>query len=201
MTECAGLYARVSTENQDLTNQIEKLRDWAEKNDYDYDLYSEKVSSVSERPEFEKLMDNLEEYDVIAVTKLDRFGRSVLDILQQINRIQDEGVDFVTIDQSIDTSDELIGDIMMKFLAVFSEFERKMIRRRMKEGYDKAYKQGRVGRPRKLNKEEEEFVRKKYNEGLSITTIMHVVESKFDKDVSRSTIHRTVKDNEEENHG
>lgn len=153
----AALYARVSTENQDLENQVEKLKRFADKEQEieEFDLYQEKVSSIKERPQFEEILENLEEYDLVVVTKLDRFARSTKDLLQRLEQLEENDVDLRATDQPIKTDDELYGDIMLKLLGVFAEWERKMIRRRLKEGYDKAREEGRVGRPEKLEDPEE----------------------------------------------
>lgn len=145
--EKVALYGRVSTENQSLDNQEKKLINWAEREDCDYDLYTEKVSSIKERPKFEELMEKVDEYDKVVVTKIDRFGRSVQDMLEKINEIRNKGTEFVSTEQPINTDDDLYGDFMLKILSVIAEFERRMIRRRMEEGFEKAKEEGRVGRP------------------------------------------------------
>jgi len=60
--------------------------------------------------------------------------------------IKDGGAEFVAIDQPINTDDELLGDLTLKMLALFAEFERKMIRKRLEEGYQEALGPGQ-GRP------------------------------------------------------
>ena len=99
----AGLYARVSTRKQELDRQKDKLTSWADRNNYNYDLYHEKVFRVKKRPEYNEMIEKLDHYDVIAVTKIERFGRSLNDILNQINHIKDNNTDFITIDQPIKT--------------------------------------------------------------------------------------------------
>ncbi len=182
MTKKAALYGRVSTQNQSLDSQTDKLKAWAERKGYDYDLYTEKVSSIKERPKFEELMDNVEKYDIVAVTKIDRFGRSVQDILEKINEIKESGSDFVSIDQPIQTDDELYGDFLLKILSVVADFERKLIRRRMEEGFEKAKQEGRVGRPTKLSDEDREALKAMYKQGASYRYLANYF------DVSQSTI-------------
>lgn len=163
----AALYARVSTQNQELKPQTKKLEKYAEQKQKikNYDLYKEKVSSIKERPKFEKILDNLEQYDILIVTKLDRFARSTKDLLQRLEQLEQKNVEFQATDQPINTDDELYGEIMLKLLGVFAEWERKMIRRRLKEGYEKARKEGRVGRPEALNEEEKEELAALYETG------------------------------------
>ena len=112
MSKKAALYGRVSTENQELERQEDKLKSWAEEEGYDHDLFTEKVSSIKERPRFEDLMDQVGKYDIVAVTKIDRFGRSVQDILEKINEINESGAEFVSIEQPINTDDDIYGDFL-----------------------------------------------------------------------------------------
>lgn len=188
MVKEVALYARVSTENQNLDRQVKKLKNWVKEKGYNFNLYSEKVSSIKERPKFKKLMEKVGDYDVVAVTKIDRFGRSLQDILQKINLIQDKGVDFVTIDQPINTEDEMMGDIMTKLLALFAEFERKMIRKRLEEGYEEALKKGKVGRPSALTEKQKDKVEEMYEKGASYKFLANHY------DVSKATIYRTLKE-------
>ena len=169
MGEKAGLYARVSTQNQDLKSQVEKLQSWAEDEGVEYELYQEKASSVKERPEFEELMDNLEAFDFIVITKLDRFGRSLRQMLANIEEVNERAGGIVVIDDqfSIDTRGEetLEQKIIRDFLSLFADVERRMIRRRMEEGYQRAQEEGRVGRPEALDEEEKEKLAAMYESG------------------------------------
>lgn len=185
----AALYARVSTANQELGPQVEKLEQYADRHGYEHDLYEEQVSSIKERPKFEEIMDNLEQYDVVVVTKIDRFARSIRDFTERINDLQMEGVDFEAVDQPINTGDEVYGDFLLKQLALFAELERKMIRRRMEEGFEKAKAEGRVGRPSKLTDEEKSEVAMLYREmKYSYASLAR----KYDCD--ESTIYRALKE-------
>lgn len=187
------LYARVSTDNQELDNQIEKLKSWAERNGHEYDLYSEKVSSIKERPKFEEIMDNLSKYKKLVVTKIDRFARSVRDFIQRYNKLEEKGVEFQAIDQPINTDDELYGDFMLKQLSLFAELERKMIRRRLKDGFKKAQKEGRVGRPRKIQGEAGKSAKAWYKQGASYPFILGRLKKDYGLDVSRSSLYRYLK--------
>ncbi len=186
MKKKVALYGRVSTENQSLDNQEEKLINWAKEEGHDYDLYTEKVSSVEERPKFEELMGKLEDYDAVAVTKIDRFGRSVQDILEKINELKRADTEFMALDQPINTDDELYGDFILKILSVVADFERKLIRRRMEEGFEKAMKEGKVGRP-KADLDKDALV-KMYKGGASYRYLANYF------DVSKSTIRNKLKE-------
>jgi DNA invertase Pin-like site-specific DNA recombinase len=83
-------YARVSTQDQDLSAQLEALRRAGAKT-----VYREKVSGVrADRPQLTKLMASLHKGDVVLVTKLDRLGRSTRELLDLIHRIDKAGAAF-----------------------------------------------------------------------------------------------------------
>ncbi|MFB6158250.1 MAG: recombinase family protein [Candidatus Nanohalobium sp.] len=175
----AALYARVSTQNQDLEPQEEKLREHAEQEDWNFDLYSEKASSIKERPEFEKIMQNIEDYDKVVVTKIDRFARSLQDFLERINKVRENGAEFQALDQPINTEDEMYGEFLLNQLALFADLERKMIRRRMEEGFEKAKQEGKVGRPSSLTESEKESIALKYSEKSYSSDISVAVSCSF----------------------
>lgn len=188
--EKAALYARVSTKNQTLDTQKKKLKEWAEEEGIKYDLYSEKASSVKERPKFEEIMENLDSYDIIVTTKLDRFARSVIDFHKRMEVLKENEVDFKAIDQPNFDTTSPNSEFMMNILVAFAEFERKMIRQRMDEGFRKAQEEGRVGRDPKLGKSGREWAAKKYREDNSITTVQALVNQKYGKDLGWSTVRR-----------
>jgi DNA invertase Pin-like site-specific DNA recombinase len=187
-----GLYARVSTENQELENQEKKLKEWAEKEEHDYDLYSEKVSSINERPEFENLMDNLDKYDALVVTRMDRFARSITDFHDRLEVLDENDVEFTTVDEPFDTMDDMYGEFMMNMTVTFAQFERKMIRRRMEEGFEEALEDGEVGRPAKLNEKHEEFAKDVYEQGKSIAVVQDRINNKFELGASYSAVRRAL---------
>ena len=184
-----ALYARVSTENQELDSQQDKLVNHAEAQDWDYELKSEKVSSIDERPEFEDIMSSLDTYDKLVVTKIDRFARSITDFNERMEFLDRHNVEFEAIDQPINTEDDVYGDFILKMLALFAELERKMIRRRMEEGFEKAKEEGRVGRSSALSKTEKDQVEALYsNKSYSYESLAK------EFDVSVSTIYRCLKE-------
>jgi len=187
------LYARVSTDNQELDLQVEKLTSWAEEKGYEYDLYSEKVSSIKQRPELEKIMSKLDEYNKLVVTKIDRFARSVIHLDQRINKLRDNDVEFEALDQPIKTDDEIFGDFILKQIALYGSLERKMIRRRLEEGFKKAMEEGRVGRPAKIQGKAGKKVLDWYKQGATYPFIVARLESEFNLDVSRSSVYRFLK--------
>ncbi len=132
-------YARVSTLDQDLHTQLEALKAaGAEK------VFSEKASGAkgSDRPELRDLLDWIREGDILIVTRLDRLGRSMLDLCSILQAVQDKGCAFRCLNQSIDTT-TAEGRLMFGMLAAFAEFERHMIKERQAVGIANAKAQGR----------------------------------------------------------
>jgi DNA invertase Pin-like site-specific DNA recombinase len=115
-------------------------------------LFIEKISSrVDVRPQLEAALAYLRPGDTLVITKLDRLGRSVRDLINLVDRIKELGVDLVILHQNIDTSTPS-GKMFFHILAAFAEFEREMIRVRTIEGLEAAKLRNRVGgRRRKLN--------------------------------------------------
>ena len=114
-------------------------------------------------------MNSLEEYDFVVITKLDRFGRSLRQMLENIEEVNERSGGIIVIDDefSIDTRgyQTMEQKIMTNFLSLFADVERRMIRRRMEQGYEKAKEEGRVGRPEELSEEQKEELAALYESG------------------------------------
>lgn len=141
-------YARVSTEGQDLSLQLDELRSrGCDK------VFSEKASSRGELAEKAKALSILEEGDTLMVWKLDRLARSTMELLGDIQALTARGVHFVSIQDSIDTS-TAGGRFQLAVFAALAELERDMIRERTLAGLAAARQRGRVGgRPKGMSKE------------------------------------------------
>src|ERR1035438_6223184 len=102
-TICA-IYARVSTEVQDYKDQLEQLRDYAKRQGWAAVEYLEKLSGKEglHRPVLEKLLKDAQNnrFSVVVVWKLDRFGRSTLDTLENIKKLDAFGIRFLSATQS-----------------------------------------------------------------------------------------------------
>ena len=126
MTTAAG-YVRVSTEQQRADGshdrQRQQLRSWAQREGHDLDLFEDiAISGQSdERPEYDAMMQQLDEFDIIAVRELSRFGRSLQRVLRDIDRIDSAGVRFISITEEFDTSSAM-GTAMLQMIGVFNEF-------------------------------------------------------------------------------
>lgn len=124
-------YARVSTEDQDLSMQTAKLLAAGVHPD---NLHVDKVSAVAKRrPGLEDALKDCVAGDTLVVWKLDRFGRSVLDLLTRIKALQDRGVGFRSLTDNIDTNTP-IGNLILVLLSAIAQFERDLIAERTKAG-------------------------------------------------------------------
>jgi DNA invertase Pin-like site-specific DNA recombinase len=144
-------YARVSTSGQDLGLQLEKLSDCDR-------IFQEKVSGGKgvSRPALREALAYARNGDVFVVTKLDRLARSVHDLMQITQTLQDKNCDLQVLDQELDTSTPT-GRLIFHVLAVIGEFERELINERIREGRIRAMAAGvKFGRKPKLSKLEEE---------------------------------------------
>ncbi len=148
----AALYARVSTHDQqtlglqvDAMTTYLKDRGW-----YAAERVEDVSSGAKERPGRESLLKaaRRREVDVIMVWRLDRWGRSVADLMVTLRELTDLGVGFVSLTEALDLTTPT-GRAMAGMLAIFAEFEREILRERVRAGVAQARKEGRPhGRPR-----------------------------------------------------
>jgi DNA invertase Pin-like site-specific DNA recombinase len=146
-------YARVSTNEQDTAAQVSALKSaGCEK------IFREKASGGRwDRPELNRLLDQLRKGDILVCWRLDRLSRSLRDVLMIMERIKEAEAGFRSLTEAIDTT-TAPRRMMMQMVGVFAEFERAILRERTKAGLDAARKQGRIGgrRPKlRLNQQDE----------------------------------------------
>jgi len=138
-------YARVSTESQTLDPQIDVLKKaGCEK------IFTDVASGAkTERKGLLEAINYARQGDVLTVVKLDRFGRSLKDLIDRINELNTKGIEFKSVSESIDTSTSS-GKLMFHIIASMAEFERDLIVERTKAGLEAARARGRKGgRPAK----------------------------------------------------
>src|ERR1700730_1535419 len=149
-----AVYARVSTLNkgQDVDMQLIDMRKQIESKGWN--LFKEYVDrgvsgSKSSRPQLDKLMRDAadKKFDAVLVWKLDRFGRSVRHLVNAIAELESFGVAFISLRDSIDLTTAQ-GRLMFQIIAAMAEFERELIRERVKAGMANARTKGKqIGRP------------------------------------------------------
>jgi DNA invertase Pin-like site-specific DNA recombinase len=147
----AGLYARVSTNDQQtLPMQLRALREYAARRGWTIATQMKEVGSgAAQRQMREQLIDaaRRREIDVVLVWRLDRWGRSVTDLLATMQELQHLGVGFVSLTEALDLTTPA-GRAMAALLAVFAEFEREVLRERVRAGLAHARQNGKhLGRP------------------------------------------------------
>ena len=132
-----GLYARVSTHDQQtLPLQIEAMQDYVTHRQWIPVIQLTEIGSgAAQRPQREELLQaaRRREIDVILVWRLDRWGRSLVDLILTLQELTELGVGFISLTEAIDLTTP-VGRAMAALLAVFAEFEREILRERVKAG-------------------------------------------------------------------
>jgi DNA invertase Pin-like site-specific DNA recombinase len=150
-------YARVSkSDDQDTRLQTQALRQ-AE----DSKVFQDKASGGRwDRPELQRMLEQLRKGDVVVVWKLDRLSRSLRDLILIMDKIAQTGGGFRSLTEAVDTTSPA-GRMVMQILGCFAEFERSMVRERTRAGLAAARTQGRLGGRRpKLKPDQVAEVRK-----------------------------------------
>ena len=147
----AGLYARVSTQDQQtIPLQTRALREYATRRGWRIALQVREIGSgASQRERREQVLEaaRRRDIDVVLVWRLDRWGRSVTDLLATLQELEHLGVGFVSLTEALDLTTPA-GRAMAGWLAVFAEFEREILRERVRAGLAHARQNGqRLGRP------------------------------------------------------
>lgn len=176
MKRC-GLYVRCSTDHQTVENQIRILTEVAERSGWTIvrvfeDQGISGAKGRDKRPGFDALLKAIHrrEVDIAAAYAVDRLGRSLTDLVAFLNDIQASGCDLYLHQQAVDTSTPS-GRMMFGLLAVFSEFERALIRSRVISGIERARAKGvQFGRPN-LSLDRRTKVQKALIDGLSIRQV------------------------------
>ena len=150
-----GIYHRVSTLDQDLGLAHRELTGWVERQGGQVALEVEETASGAwnGRPGLREVLDAARtgEVDTVIVWKLDRFGRSALDVLSNIESLASAGVRFVAVTQGLDVkpAGDAMSRLLLGVLAAVAEFERDLIRERTMLGLERARAKGtKLGRPR-----------------------------------------------------
>lgn len=161
----AAIYARVSTHDQQtLGLQTESMRAYLKDRGWDLTTQIQDVGSgAKERTGREGLLRaaRRREIDVIVVWRLDRWGRSLPDLVVTLRELTELGVGFVSLTEALDLT-TLTGRAMAGMVAVFAEFEREILRERVRAGIAQARKEGRPhGRPRTASLKRAEVIRLK----------------------------------------
>ena len=150
-----ALYSRVSTDEQNPLHQTEQLREYAHRQQLEIareytDYYT---GTTDNRPQFNQMLIDMRQnkFSIIAVTKLDRLGRSLKHLLNLIDEFNQRGIGFVATTQNIDTKSSA-GKLQLQMMGAFAEFERNLISERTKEALRHNQKVGKRGKDKKPRK-------------------------------------------------
>ncbi len=155
-------YARVSTDGQSVDAQVKQLRTaGAEK------VFRETASGArADRVQLRRAIGQLDEGDVLTVTRLDRLARSTRDLLNALAQIADKGAGFRSLADAWADTTTAHGRLMLTVLGGLAEFERDLIRSRTTEGRERAKADGvKMGRPPKLTAHQKKEVIKRRDYG------------------------------------
>lgn len=180
-------YARVSTIEQNLDRQIDAL---TQRGVDKRNIYMEKMTGTKrERPELNRMLDELQAGDTVLIADLTRISRSTRDLLDIVAKICEKGASIKSIkDTWLDTTTENpYNSFLLTVMSALSQLERDLISQRTKEGLASAKARGRCGgRPSVIN-QNTDAVMLLYSGGMHITDIARST------GLSRSTVHRIVR--------
>ena len=184
-----GLYARVSTHDQQtLPLQMRAMREYAAKRGWEIAVQIKEVGSgAAERELREKLMAaaRRREIDVVLVWRLDRWGRSLADLVVTLKELAELGVAFASLTEALDLTTPT-GRAMAGLLSVFASFEHEILRERIRAGIAEARLQGKhLGRPVTVGKKAVQ-IRKLHKAGVSKAEIARRL------DISRTSVRRLL---------
>jgi putative DNA-invertase from lambdoid prophage Rac len=186
-----GLYARVSTQDQQtIPLQTRAMREYASRRGWRIALQVKEIGSGAIRRERRETLlqaARRREIDVVLVWRLDRWGRSVTDLLATLQELEHLGVGFVSLTEALDLTTPA-GRAMAGLLAVFAEFEREILRERVRAGLAQARQNGqRLGRPITAALKAGE-VRQLHRHGISKAEIARRLE------IGRTSVRRILKE-------
>jgi len=178
-------YARVSTEDQKLEIQLQKLKQAGCRR-----IFQEKVSGAHrQRPELAKMLEHIRDGDTIVVWKLDRLARSTRDLLEISDMVAQAGAGLKSLSEPWADTTSPAGRMVLTVFAGLAEFERELIRERTGAGRIAAMQRGvRFGRPSRLTSEQTSLARRLLEEGNSAKEVAKTFS------VHRATLYRALTD-------
>jgi DNA invertase Pin-like site-specific DNA recombinase len=184
-------YARVSTHDQTLNLQLDRLKEAGCTR-----IFEDHISGIkAERPGLQDAMSHLRAGDTLVVWRLDRLGCSLRHLIDTIMGLEAQGIGFRSLQENIDTTSPG-GKLIFHVFGALAEFERDLIRERTQAGLEAARSRGRVGgRPKALsNKGKAEMARRTYaDKHNSVSEICKTL------GITRMTLWRYVRAGEREN--
>ena len=181
-------YARVSTDDQDLSLQIDALQQHGIPKTA---IFMDKVSGAkTERPGLTKCLESLTSGDILVVWRLDRLGRSMRHLITLVEDLRSKGIGFRSLNEGAIDTTCASGELIFNIFSALAQFERRLIQERTKAGLAAARARGRHGgRPRVTAAEAKVVLAKKLNadKTLDIDDVCKTLR------ISRSTFYRYVR--------
>ncbi|OAS85098.1 recombinase family protein [Metabacillus litoralis] len=180
-------YARTSTKKQSLDMQLDELNRFG----VDEIITEQASGAKKDRVELNNLLGKLRKGDVLVVYKLDRLGRTMHQLVNLLNDFQEKGIEFVSIKDGINTSTTM-GRFLFNIFGAMAEMEREVINERVVSGVESAKARGRLGGRKKAHtKEQIKGMLAMLEHGRSKKEVQEMFV------VSRTTLYRYIKENEE----
>ena len=186
-------YGRVSSEGQELTAQIETLKEVG-----CVKLFVEKVTgtSTTNRIKLKELIEYVREGDTVVVTKIDRLARSIIDLNKIVTELNEKGVSVVFLRDNITfgagKDNTSLNKLMFNILGSFAQFERDIIVERTSEGRKRAKAagkhMGRIGQPEKKVQQALDLMANRSTNGFSVAEIVNLTK------VPKATIYLKLKE-------
>jgi len=146
-----AIYCRTSKIDQNPENQKIELERYAKAMGYDYKIFEEQESTRKTRPVKNNIFQDAlrKKWDLILVWKLDRWARSMQELINDLELLKQNNVQFKTLKENIVLDDNPTNKLMINILSSFAQFERDIIRERTMAGLERARQQGKkLGRPK-----------------------------------------------------
>ncbi|MGW1869667.1 recombinase family protein [Streptomyces mauvecolor] len=182
-------YARVSTDDQEAQLQLDALSEAGCAR-----VFTDKASGKNtDRPELTAALDYLRPGDTLCVWKLDRFARSLIDLVNMVDALAERGIGFKVLTGALASIDPNTPDgrLMLQVVGAMAEFERSLIKDRTRAGLDAARAQGRTGgRPAVMDADKLAAAKARRAKGESVTAVATAL------GVSRATLYRALSDAE-----
>lgn len=181
-------YARISTYDQNLDLQKDAL----EKAGCERVITDTASGKNTDRPGLTSLKEILRKGDTLVVWRLDRLGRSLKDLIEWVNKLEEQGVAFQSLEEAINTSTSS-GKLIFHLFGALAEFERNLIRERTQAGLAAARARGRLGgRPKSLGQEKRKLAVELYHDQK--LPIMEICEM---MGISKPTLYSYVREEKE----
>lgn len=180
-------YGRVSTHEQNIESQIELLKQHGAERIF----YDKESGTNDNRPEFLRMREFIRPGDTLIVTELSRVGRRLLSVLEFVQEMKDNNINFISLRENIDLSSPS-GNLILQIMASIAEFERNRLLERQRVGIEYAKANGvKFGRPTADRKKVDTAVKLYYSKSMSVKEICETT------GVSRSVLYRAVNENKQ----